>query len=341
MGLEELRRARDPPAAGHRHAIIGRGDPHRHLAGGLVAVGPQFLCDPRIPPLADPRRLLGPLLHLGRVGDVDGELDRMREGRDARLRVDRDLADRQRMRCVGPGLDPDRLDRLAARLGLRRPVPELRQVAESLAILRRLERPRVEPVGAVGLAGPDGDRLDNHWRVEDEREGILVSGLVLRGEEGRVVAVEGELADLARRRGQRRLDDGLDRLRLRIVGEGRGADEQDREDRAVHGSSFSRVGGIDDAGLEDSPAEPAEKRAETGGPSGPPARGEAPLTFAAGPRGVCSVRRCDSPAERGDDSPGPAPLRPPPQGGSGDFGECPSGPLPPCGGGLGWGVSRA
>ena len=48
-------------------------------------------------PLTDAGHLLGPILHVRSIGHVDGELDRVAEGGDRRVRVDFDLSDDQRM----------------------------------------------------------------------------------------------------------------------------------------------------------------------------------------------------------------------------------------------------
>ena len=103
-----------------------------------VAVALELLIDHRVGPLAQPGDLLGPFLHLGGVGHVRDELDRIPEGRaTGGSDVDRDLADHQRMPQVrgagcgwpgGSGPSPPRgprrgRTRRALRTSRRRPRP--------------------------------------------------------------------------------------------------------------------------------------------------------------------------------------------------------------------------
>ena len=85
-------------------------------------------------------------------------------------------------------------------------------------------------VASLGFAGGYGDRIDGDRLVEEERQVVLDAG-VLRGEEiGIRIAVESELANLTGGRGERRLDDGMDR-RLRGLSAHRRCEKTEDQER--------------------------------------------------------------------------------------------------------------
>jgi hypothetical protein len=88
----------------------------RHDLRRRVTVALELLVDHRVKSRAQLCDLFGPRLDLRRVGHVDDELDRVAEAGHRRVRLDRNLADRERMSQTRPGFDTDRSERLAARV---------------------------------------------------------------------------------------------------------------------------------------------------------------------------------------------------------------------------------
>ena len=169
--------------AGHlRHAVVGlrqrQPDPPRRA----VAVAAQLVVDHGVGALAGPHGALGPGLEVGRVGGIDDELDRVAEGRDRRVGVDRQLADGDRS-VRGTGLDPDRPDGAVGGAAPGRAAGEPGERAEGRAVGGDLERAGPDRVAAVGPAGDRGDRPEADRPVEDEREMIVGAGRLVGFEE--------------------------------------------------------------------------------------------------------------------------------------------------------------
>ena len=133
--------------------------------------------------------------------------------------------------------DPHRLELDALRFNVCRAGFERRQFLEGLAVRGDFEDASVERVASLGLAGGDGDGTEDDRLIEDEREMIVLAGVLGRREVAVGVAVEGELANLWAGGFQRRFDDGGHARRLGVECSDRQVQDQSHgEEESSHGS---------------------------------------------------------------------------------------------------------